>query len=151
MVSESFLNEEFEDWESVFVEIDGLLVPFFIESLRVSSESSAVITFCDINSSEKAKEFVNCKVFQLISIAGEVELIKTPEVVIGYKVIDVKAGAIGRIEEVVDYKTNLLFRILKGETEILIPVTAELIVKVNHRKKEMTIQAPEGLLELYLP
>ena len=67
----------------------------------------------------------------------------------GYKVIDKKAGVIGKIEQVLDYNQNFLFQVLHGKRTILIPINEEIIVKVNHQKKEVIIAAPEGLLDLF--
>jgi 16S rRNA processing protein RimM len=149
MVSDAPMSEDMEDWESVFIEIDGLLVPFFIDAFRFSSESSAIIGFEDIDSSEAAREFVSCRVFQLSSAAGEPEPLE-PKLLEGYKVIDAKAGNIGVVDQILNYNQNLLLSVLKGKTEILIPVSDEIVTKINHRKREVLISAPEGLLELYL-
>jgi 16S rRNA processing protein RimM len=150
LVADSLLNEEIENWESVFLEIEGLLVPFFIDSLKITSDTSAVIDFEDIDSSDKAKEFVSCNVFQLATVTGNTEEELLPDLLTGYKITDKKAGTVGIIDQILDYNQNLLFRVLKGNTEILIPVSEEIILKINHKKKEVLIQAPEGLLELYL-
>ncbi|MDP4209431.1 MAG: ribosome maturation factor RimM [Bacteroidota bacterium] len=151
LVAESFLSEEINNWESVLLDIDGLLVPFFISSLNISSDTSAIIGFEDVNTSEKAKEFVTSKVYQLKSKAGDgQEDDISPNMLTGYKVTDKKTGALGTIDQLLDYNQNLLFSVVSGEREILIPVSNEIIVKVNHRKKEILINAPEGLLDLYL-
>ncbi len=73
LISETVLNERINNWESVFLEIEGLLVPFFIDYLSIASESSAIIGFEDIDSSEKAKEFLSSKVYQLASLSGAAE------------------------------------------------------------------------------
>jgi 16S rRNA processing protein RimM len=147
LISETVLNERIKNWESVFLEIEGLLVPFFIDHLSIASESSAIIGFEDIDSSEKAKEFLSSKVYQLTSFAGAAEEFLAEDLS-GYRIIDQQSGEIGKIDEILDYNQNLLFRVLKGKQEILIPVSNEIIIKVNHRKKEIVISAPEGLLDI---
>ena len=149
LVSDHFLNDEIEDWESVLLEIEGLLVPFFINSIRINNDTSAIIGFEGTEKPETAKEYVGCKVFQ------ELKRIETPEenhlapnILIGYKVIDHIKGEIGVIDDVLDYNQNLLLQIMNGKQEILIPATDEIIVKVIHKKKELHIIAPEGLIEL---
>lgn len=147
MISENALHDDITNWESVFLDIEGLLVPFFINHVAVVSETSAIIGFEDIDSSEKAKEFLYSKVYQLVSLTGTTENLP-PKDVTGYRIVDRQQGEIGRIAEILDYNQNLLFRILKGKQEILIPVNEEIIVTVNHRKKEIVIDAPEGLLDI---
>lgn len=138
------LVEEIENWESVFIEIDGLLVPFFIDFINLTSDSSAVIGFEDIDNPDKGKEFVSCNVFQTVELAGEEKMV--PDELKGYNVIDKKVGLIGILYQVLDYNHNVLLRVLNGNDEILIP--ANCVVKVNQRKKDIIISAPDGLIEL---
>jgi 16S rRNA processing protein RimM len=37
-----------------------------------------------------------------------------------------------------------------NEKEILIPLVDEVILKVDRKKKELHIRAPEGLIDIYL-
>jgi 16S rRNA processing protein RimM len=149
LISETGLSEEIENWESVFLEIEGLLVPFFIDFTNITSGSSAIIGFEDVGSSEKAKDFVSCKVYQLASLIEEVDEEDTfSDQLSGYRVIDKNAGYIGTIDKILDYNQNLILRILKDKDEILIPLNENIISKINHKKKEVSINAPEGLLNL---
>jgi len=148
LVSETGISEEIENWESVFLEIEGLLVPFFIDFINITSDTSAIIGFEDIDSSDKAKEFIQYNVYQLISLAGAEEENVEPEHLSGYKVFDQKTGIIGTVDKILDYNQNLLLRIIKNKQEILIPLNEEIIIKVNHKKKEIVIAVLEGLLGL---
>jgi 16S rRNA processing protein RimM len=149
LVAETSIDEEIEKRESVFVEIDGLLIPFFISKARITGDSTAIIGFDDIDSKEKAEEFVGCRVF--VPRKGkelEEEEDYSSDLLIGYTVIDKKAGVIGSIEEILDLNQNILFRIGKGDNEILIPVVDQFIAKVSHKKKEITLSLPDGLLTI---
>ena len=44
------------DAEYLVLDIEGILVPFFIEEYRFQSDSTAIVKFCDVNSQEKASE-----------------------------------------------------------------------------------------------
>jgi 16S rRNA processing protein RimM len=147
LLSDTYLNDEIENWESIFLEIEGLLVPFFIISINITSDLAAVISLEGISSAEKAKEFLSCKVFQVKSLVLPAK--KQKSNLVGYKVIDQKKGIIGLVDQVLDYNKNMLLRILKNENEILIPIADEIIVKIDHKKKEILIASPEGLLDLY--
>jgi len=147
-VSDFYLSEEIKNWESVFLEIEGLLVPFFIDSIDITGDNTAIISFEDVNSSEKAKELLSCRVFQSNKMTGSLEENLSPDLLAGYQIIDKKTGPVGIIDQVLNYNQNILFRILKEKREILIPANEEIILKVNHKKKEITIAAPEGLLDI---
>jgi 16S rRNA processing protein RimM len=148
LISDGEINKEIENWESILLEIDGLLVPFFIDSMKITSDSSAIIGFEGINDPEQARELISCKVYQLSAVAIHAEKDFVQDDLAGYTIIDQKLGSIGEIDQILDYNQNLLFRILKGNREILIPVSEEIIVKVNHKKKEIIMDVPDGLLDL---
>jgi 16S rRNA processing protein RimM len=147
-ITEFSFPKKIEKWETVFIEIDGLPVPFFISSLRITSENSAIIGFEDINSSEQAKEFVGCSVLQLITETGKRNKSLPDETFEGFKVYDKNAGYIGTIDSILEYSQNILFRILNHNQEILVPAIEEYILNVDPKKKELYISVPEGLLDL---
>jgi 16S rRNA processing protein RimM len=137
-----------EKWELVFIEVDGLPVPFFISSLRLTSDSSAIIAFDDIETTQQAEEFLGCNVFQLRKNIGKPKNGKETDSFQGFKVFDTNAGYIGQIDSVMEFSHNILFRILNNNREVLIPAIEEYIQKVDPKKKELHITAPEGLLNL---
>jgi 16S rRNA processing protein RimM len=112
------------------------------------NDDSAIIGFEGITSSEQAKEFLSCNVFQLKALVNTMENKFDPNQLAGYKIIDEQAGLIGAITQILDYNNNLLFSVLRNGDEILIPANEEIIIKVNHKKKEIIIAAPQGLLDL---
>lgn len=148
LVSESAISEKIKKWESVFLDIEGLLVPFFISYISITSETTAIIGFEDIDSAEAAQEFVSTNVYQLSKLIGRQKKEVITDELAGYTVIDKHTGVVGAIDQILDYNQNLLLSIRKGKQEILVPLHEEIIVNVNHKKKEITIDAPEGLLNI---
>ena len=57
--------------EYLILDIDGILVPFFMEEYRFRGESSALVKFCDIDTQEKARELTNCDVYFPYSLTDE--------------------------------------------------------------------------------
>ena len=68
----------------------------------------------------------------------------------GYNVVDSIKGDIGIVDTVIDLVSNPLLRIEKDKKEILIPIFEGLIQKVDRKKKILYIEAPEGLIDLYI-
>lgn len=148
LTSDVPLDKKIENWESVFLEIEGLLVPFFIVSLEILSDTSAIIGFEDITSSDRAKEFISAHIFQLKKLTSGRKDYNDFKRLAGYIVIDEKRGEIGHIDQILDYNQNFLFSVLKDKKEILIPINEEIITEINHKSKTVFISAPEGLLDL---
>ena len=142
--------EEISEMESVFIEFDGILVPFFISSILPRGDLSAVIKFNDINSEDQASEFLNCKVYNVDIATSEKDNIKyTGSSFIGFQVTDIKLGTLGIISEFIDFKNNPIFKIKKSKKEILLPANEEFILNIDEKTKTITVQTPEGLIDIY--
>ena len=54
------------------------------------------------------------------------------------------------MKSVNDSTSQALFEIDREGTEVLIPISDDIIRKVDRTAKTITIQAPEGLIDIYL-
>lgn len=142
------INDSIEDVDFLFFEIDGLLVPFFIEDLTWRSDDSIIFKFRLIDSKEKAQLFTGYKVF----VDKEVLILNDdnfdPRYLVNFKVIDSKLGEIGKITDVNDFGGNIVFSVNYGGTEIMIPFNEELLISFNQLASTLTMQCPEGLFDL---
>jgi len=136
------------NWESVMVEIDGLLVPFFISGWNISGSNEILLTVEDIDIPEKAVKFSGRKVYinQSVIVFSSSEF--HPDEVNGYLVIDINAGEIGRITGIDEIPGNPLFRLKYHGREILIPIHQDLIIEINEKKKIVRVNLPAGFLEI---
>ena len=143
--------EEYMDMESFFIEIDGILTPFFVESFKLKNKGFAAVKFQGINTEQEAKSLLKKKVF-----IPETELRELDESnfydheVIGYEVEDVVKGEIGKVTAIADLKQNPLLVIEFKDKEILLPIFEGLIVNVDRKLKRLKVKAPDGLIDLYL-
>ena len=143
--------EEYMDMESFFIEIDGILTPFFVESFKLKNKGFAAVKFQGINTEQEAKSLLKKKVF-----IPETELRELDESnfydheVIGYEVEDVVKGKIGKVTAIADLKQNPLLVIEFKDKEILLPIFEGLIVNVDRKLKRLKVKAPDGLIDLYL-
>jgi 16S rRNA processing protein RimM len=146
-------NLGFEDiikMESVFIEIDGLPVPFFIDEYSERNNESLVLTLEDICTESQAKLLVDKRVFvKSSSFKKSKILLNQPETYIGYKVVDKKHGDIGILKEVLDIYQNPLYKIKDGKKEILIPIHPEFIIKIDNKLKIILVDTPPGLTSLF--
>ena len=68
----------------------------------------------------------------------------------GFSVVDKTRGEIGDIRQILDFPSQAVMQVFFKEKEILIPINPQVILEVNRKKKEIQIDAPEGLIDLYL-
>ena len=134
------------DADYVFLEVDGIQVPFFLEGWRFRSDSVALLKFQDIDSSEDANEYVGADVYFPHSLTPEPDEDDeyTWRHFTGWKVVDDIAGEIGEIEHVEDSTANTIFFV--GDK--LIPATEDFIERIDAKERTIYMNLPEGLLDL---
>ena len=145
-------SEEYLEMESVYVEINQQLVPFFIDEIRQHKTNNIRVQFEGVDSAEAAKRLVNKKLFLPIELLPDLD---TQDFyhheVIGFSIHDKSYGDIGTIADIVESNTNPIFKIdHPSGDEILIPVADNFIEKVDKNSKTIFVNCPEGLIELYL-
>jgi 16S rRNA processing protein RimM len=139
-------------FEMLFINPGGGPVPFFITSWSFNLQKNTLIFRLEgIDSPADASAFVKQ---DILLPADALPKPKSKRFfiheVIGFSLIDSEKGELGPIEEVLDLPMQQVFRVMKGPTEILIPAVAELILSIDRGTKTVRIQAPEGLIDLYL-
>ncbi len=146
------LEESLEEAEILFVEIEGGLVPFFIgeDGLRFRTSDSAIILFEDLESQDKVKELIGCKVYIPNEEIIEPEEMNPLSYLDGFMVFDKKMGKLGPVVGIDDYAGNIVITVNHPRSEILIPLSDNIIEQINEDKQELFLDCPEGLIELYL-
>ncbi len=143
--------EKYEELESVFILIEGKLVPFFIEEIILRpAAKEAVIHFEDINTVDQARHLCDKEAYlPLESSPPSEENAFYHQGIKGYQAYQASGEYIGEIDKILDFPGNPVFSIIKDTREILIPVADELITEINHEEKKIYLTPPPGLLELY--
>lgn len=137
--------------ESVFIEINKQLIPFFIESIVVKHNNFATVKFKNISTQAQADELSGATLFLPLSALPplndtsfyfhELE---------GYTVMDDVKGNIGVIQSVIDYGSNVVASTILHEKEILIPLQKQFVIRIDRSSRQLFTQLPEGLVDLYL-
>jgi 16S rRNA processing protein RimM len=133
---------------SVFVETDGLLVPFFIMSVREKSQDEYIVDLDDINTVGLAERLSGHKVYIQISNLPAKKSRSIHKDITGYMVTDENSGFKGAAVDIMEAGANILLRISKDGHEYLIPYHEDIILNIDHRKKTITVSAPDGLFDL---
>ena len=141
--------------ESVLVDIDGGLVPFFIPKKGITprNHSSVRIQLEDLDSEAKAQRFIGCDIYILMKdvpdfIEEEEDI--DPNVLIGFVYIDEEKGELGEIEDIQDYSGNVLLVLTVNDQEVLISYADENFIDLDEENKTITMKTPDGLLDMYL-
>ena len=138
------------DADYLVLEVEGILVPFFIEEYRFRSDEIALMKFEDIDTEEKARQLTGCSVFFPRHIVDESSENLSWAQIVGYTLLDNNSGkVVGKICGVDDSTVNTLFEVEDtAGGELLIPANDKLITAKKKKKKTITLVIPDGLLEL---
>ncbi len=144
-----------EEGNPAILDIDGIYVPFYAESVRTKGSFSYLVKFEGIDSEIEAKKLVNKSVYALRERLKEYMLENYDEEyalyddLVGYTIEDVDSGVIGNVVEIDTNTENELFIVETPEgNTVYIPLTEDFIESMDEDKKLITMRLPDGLLDL---
>lgn len=142
--------ETIEEAPTIFLEIDGLLVPYFIaeEGLRFKSSESVIAHLEWVDTDAKAKALCGLQVFVSQDNVIHADDEMSPSALVGYLLFGQDQGLIGEIREVLDYAGNMLLSVDYQGKETLVPLNEDLIVSIDEDRRELELRIPEGLFDL---
>jgi 16S rRNA processing protein RimM len=142
------VDVDFLSVESVFLERNKQLVPYFIENISLKYPR-AYLKFDDIDSADAALEISKHAIYLPKSErpkSGRGEFYD--DEIVGFEVTDEEAGVLGIITEVMSAGPNRLLVLKNNGKEVLIPVNSPFVKGVNKSKRKVTVHLPEGFLDI---
>ena len=146
-------NFDEEAAEFMIVKEDGLPTQLYVEGYKYSSDTQAIYKLEDIDTEADAKRLLVGK-----DVYVEKEHIRenvteetegTVYALKGYSVNDASHGRLGTVSEIDDQTANILLIVRKDNgDEIMIPVADEYIKEIDDDNKQITLQLPDGFLDL---
>lgn len=135
--------------ETIFIEVKkDEMLPYFIESTRIRNEEELYLKFEGIDTKEAAHRLMQKRVWLPQEEFEKYVAKSAPIMLLGFHIIN-EGEDIGEILEVIEQPHQLLCRIdLKGR-EALIPVHEDFLLKIDKKKKQVHVELPEGLLDIY--
>jgi 16S rRNA processing protein RimM len=142
--------EEYDELESVFLLINGKLVPFFIDDLNPQDRGRSIIRFEDVKTVADAEKLKGTAIYLPLNQLPDLEEDQFYfHEVIGYTVIDENLGELGTVATFFDLPNQDLLAMDYQGHEVLIPVQDEIVLRTNKEERKIYVNLPEGLLEVY--
>lgn len=135
--------------EVLFLEMDGGLVPYTIESIS-SRPDKSFVKFEDINSVQDAERLKGASIYAPKDSRPNLKRGSFyNDEVLGFSVEDKTFGKIGEVTDILESGPSRLIQLhsLSGK-EILIPVEGPFIVGIVRSKKLMKVDLPDGFLDI---
>jgi len=138
------------DADYLILQVDGILVPFFIEEYRFRTDESVLLKLEGIDTQEQARELTHCEVFFPRALALNQEEGVSWAQIVGFQIVNA-AGLmpIGTIASVDESTENVLLEVTSDTgKELLIPAASALIQDIDEAHRVIIMDLPEGLLSL---
>jgi len=142
--------EDIQKNEPVYIDFDGLPVPFFIESLVRRGNTKALVHITDIESNQDAEEVVGKAVYQKAEALGEGEYEDGDfSFLEGWTLLeDENEEVVGTITAFMDIPSNPCLEVETPNGEVIIPLHDDLIINIDEENETLTMVIPDGLLSL---
>lgn len=124
-------------------------LPWFLEGVKIKSAEEVYIKLEGINTREAALPLAQKKLWVPEAEFKKLSAKAAPTNLLGYTIVNGKEP-LGEILELIEQPQQLLCRIEIGGKEVLIPLHEATLKKVDHARRLVKVELPEGLLEIYL-
>lgn len=140
----------------LFIEFDGVEVPFTIERCTPKGRDGAIIKFTTVNDLAHAEELVRKELFAdaevlnpyLPDIDSQDDDISL-KALVGFTLLDSEGQLAGTVSEFLDYPSNPCLEIVRPTGEIaVVPIHQDLIIGFNPENHQLQMEIPEGLFAL---
>ena len=124
-------------------------LPYFLESAKARSADEVTIKLEGIDTLEQARKLTPREVWVEEDSGRKLIAKNAPIALLGYILFD-KKTRIGEITEVIDLPHHLTIAVDYNGVEALVPIHPDNLISLDHAKKQVVAEIPDGLLEIYL-
>ncbi len=143
--------QRYSSLSSIFIDLNGTLTPFFIAATQVKDKEIIWLKADGFNTSDDIQSLIRKEIYLPLNLLPKLKGNKFYyHEIVGFKVIDEVHGDIGNIKDVIELQHQTILQIMKDYTEILVPLNNDILKEVDRENKSLKINAPEGLIEIYL-
>jgi 16S rRNA processing protein RimM len=123
-------------------------IPWFVESTKIKTDDETFIKLEGINVKEQAARLAQKEVWLPEEDFKKFSAKSSPINLLGFEIVE-EGKVLGRILEVIEQPHQVLCRIDLNGKEALIPLHEETIIRMDQKKRQVTVSLPPGLLEIY--
>ena len=135
--------EDIDLEEPVFIEFDGLPVPFYFESFQQRGNSRALVRLTGVHNLTDADELAGRAVYADDDLYEDGD-----EDLTGWTVRDADGNEVGTVSAHEDIPGNPCVWVVTKKGEVLVPLHEELVLSMDEDARTIRMRIPEGLLDL---
>ncbi len=138
-------------FDAFFIEIAGKLVPYFVGSIKYGQKNAAILTLEDVDTVEKASALARKNIYLPNKLKPKKKKHEfTLMDLVGFTAIDENEGELGVITAIHEYPKQLIAALIYKNCEVLFPLNEDIIKGIDVVSEIVTVDLPEGLLDIYL-
>jgi 16S rRNA processing protein RimM len=140
---------DFNTLDYFLIEQNSELIPFFIDRARPTKPNVILVKFEDVDSEEEAKKILKRKIFlpkEFFSETDDNDISKKQ--LIGFLVIDIKMGDLGKITFINSKTAQQLIYVHKDGNEFCFPWHEKFVKNIDAKKGIMEVEIPKEFLDL---
>ena len=124
-------------------------IPWFVEAARIKNEEELFVKFEGVNTKEAANKLAQKEAWMAEEDFKKFSSKSAPINLLGYAILEGDED-LGTVLEVIEQPNQVLCRIDYKGKEALIPLHEDSLVGIDHKKRQIRVELPPGLLEIYL-
>ncbi len=138
-------------FNSLFIELAGKLVPYFVTFFKLPLKNVAYLLLEDVDTIEKASLLVKKNVFLPNKIKPKKKKNEFGlKDLLHFIAVDEDEGELGEIIEIQEFPQQLIATVAYKNQEVLFPLNESIIKSIDVVKGVVLVDLPEGLLDVYL-
>lgn len=146
-------TERYSHLKEIYIEMkENVFTAYPVAEYELNRNKTCTLRLEGVDSFEQAQPYLKKSVFLPLSFLPDLgERSFYFHEIPGYTVIDKTFGEVGIAESVIESAASQnILQVKQGRTEILLPLTPQFIIAIDRVKRTLTVDAPEGLIEMYL-
>ena len=124
-------------------------LPWFIQTSKIKNEREVYLKLESIDTRESAIGILQKEVWVTKADLEKFAAKSAPVSLLGYNIVN-ENKSLGEILEVIEQPHQMLCRLEIDKKEVLIPLNEDTLEKIDHKKKQVLVTLPDGLLDIYL-
>ena len=139
------------NFNTIFIEVTGKLVPYFVSSIKYLQKNAAYLILEDIETIDQASLLVKKDIYLSNKLKPKKKKNEfTLFDLLGFTAVEVDEGELGKITSIDEYPQQIIATVNYNGCDVLFPLNEEIIQSIDVVKEIVLINLPEGLLDVYL-
>ena len=136
--------------EVIFLATKNKSLPYFPDEIALDESGHGMMHFEEVKDKTTADFLVGKEIFIEEKFLRKKKAFQSPADFIGFKLKDEHHGDLGALENFFELPQHDLGQFIFNGKEVLFPWNEEVVLKIDKKKKEILLQLPEGLLDIYI-